>query len=286
MHRSVRVILSLSVAVASFAACSGAPEPQEQLGSSEQELAISGTYYEKPAVDSGTTDTKTADTKTTDTASTDTSVVKSTNTTTVLDPGTVLTPCAPQRYDVTVVGRTCWALAQKTSTGVWSVAPIFNDAPAEIRDTHCALTWLGNAGTCASPSWTALGLSCQEKHSIAIRSAACATNPAACETTATSTVNTGSAVQAPMAEWKCAEDYDGGVPRGGYSGGCDSCGVISGGYLYLTNPYSSSTILTNVTTAGGFTTTTQLAVTVPSESTAAIPVSGYASGPIYIWPKY
>lgn len=277
MHRSVRAVLSLSVAVVPFAACSGAPGQQEQLGSSEQELAISGTYFDRePIVDSGKADTKT----TTDSGVTDSSMVNTT--TTVLDPG-ALTPCAPKRYDVTVIGRTCWDLAKKTSTGTWSVAPIFPDAPPEIRDTHCALTWVGHAGTCATPNRAVLGLSCQERHSMVVRSDACAANPAACETTATASVNSGSAVQGTMLPWPCLETADGGSYYGGYSGGCDSCGVISGGYLYLTNPYSTSTVLTNVTTAGGG--TTQLSLTANSQTTTAIPVSGYTSGPVYIWPS-
>jgi hypothetical protein len=87
-----------------------------------------------------------------------------------------------------------------------------------------------------------------------------------------------------METWSCTEwGPDAGVIPNGYGGGCDSCGAISGGMLYLTNPYGGSALLTNVTTAGG---TQQIALSVPPQTTTAIAVpSTYSSGAVYIWPN-
>lgn len=275
MIRAIRLVVP-AVAVASIAACSGVAEPPEKTGSTEQELLAFATYREP-------TTTVTTD------AGTDTAKVDTTSKTiavsgaTILENATPSAPCAPQRFDVTVSGRTCWDLAKATPSGTWSVAPIFGDAPAAIRDTRCALTWVAKSPTCAAPDVAALALTCKEVHTLVMRSAACAADPGQCGVSGSITTVPAGSATAAREEWPCEPvKIDGGIP-GGYVGGCDSCGIITGGMLYLTNPYSSSSILTNVTTTSG---PQQLSVAVPSNTTVAVPVSStYSSGSLYIWPS-
>jgi len=276
MLRATRVLIPCAVAVASIAACSGANEPSEKTGSTEQELIFGG-FTREPVLttptDAGTDTSSTADTS-----------IKVVAPTATLDPGSPAAPCAPMRYDVTTSGRTCWDLAKTTPTGTFTVTPIFSSAPAAIRDTRCALTWIGKAGVCGYPDWSALALNCAEQHSMVGRSAACAADPSQCAVSGS--LSTVTSPSAPLPRRSCTEwGPEAGIIPNGYGGGCDSCGIIDGGYLYLSNPYGGSALLTNVTTAGGG--TTQLSLVVPAQTTTAISVpTTYSSGPIYLWPNY
>jgi hypothetical protein len=267
MSRSIRILVPVIVVGCSSSDPGG-------LGSTEQNLYRSGAF-EPSTTTVGPTDTGVD----TGTKSDSGIIIKSPGTVAVAESSA---PCAPVRVDVTTFGRKCWDLAKTTPTGTWNVAPIFSSAPTEIRDTHCALTWLAKSPTCAPPDLSALALNCQERHSATERSAACAADPGQCSTSGSATAVAPENIKTAKSSTPCDPIViDGGIP-GGYVGGCDSCGIINGGILYLTNPYSSGTILTNVTTVSG---NGQLTVSMPANSSAAISVGpSYIDGPVYVWP--
>src|SRR5207253_2971640 len=128
-------------------------------------------------------------------------------------------------------------------------------APAAIRDTHCLLTWTPAAPACAAPDYVALDLSCVERPTLTLH-AECPVGE--------SCVPTGKILAAseemPTYHGACSEfaakpggtlppkdPWDGGIIPRGYAGGCDACGIISGGNLFIANPYGPTTILVNVT---------------------------------------
>lgn len=272
MAHSLRLALPV-VVLGSIAACVGATQEEDPSAGDEQGLARTTEVAEgsgrttRPPRDSGVADTSKPFTP-------------------PLAPMTptlgVLAACAPARYDIRLSsGRTCAAFAKTTATGTWTVAPLFPSAPAAIRDASCAVTWHAIAPTCAAPDLTALALNCQENLSKAERSAACAADPAAC--TVSSLAQDLGTKETPRVPGSCEPIIiDGGIP-GGYAGGCDSCGIIHGGLLYLTNPYGKSSIFTNVSTPAGV---QQLNVLIPPFTSTAVNMPGYPNGPIYIWPGY
>lgn len=273
MHRS----LVLAAPFVLLVACGG-QSPDESLSSSEQELKRFGMEGSDPvrvSADSGVADTKP-----------DTGLDTS-------KPPFLVEPLAPLlenfnpppectrvRYDIrTSPGRTCADLARTTSTGTWSVAPVFGDAPPEIRDTFCAATWLGSSPTCAPPDVGALELTCKERMWMVRRSPACAADPANCSVTATT--DSESEVTMPpvrTCEVGSASDAgtDSGVIYGGIIGGCDSCAVSYGGNLFLTNPFYSSTVYTNIWSGGGY-----LTVSMPPNTTTQL--TGYSGTNIVVW---
>jgi hypothetical protein len=190
-------------------------------------------------------------------------------------------PCAPLRWDVVVSGRTCFDLARRTATGLWTVSPLYPDAPAEIRNTHCAVIFTPNASaTCAYPNIDSdLGLSCKEMHASAMRSAECAANPAACDTSGA--LDPATPPEAERAETDCSVVAIDGGSGGGSVGGCDSCGTVSGGLAYITNPYSLSSITVGLKTPTGVTPVT---VSGAPHSSFVVPVgSGYTPGSVSVW---
>jgi hypothetical protein len=144
------------------------------------------------------------------------------------------------------------------------------------------VTWTAIAPACAAPDLAALALMCKEDLSKAQRSPECAADPTKCDVTADAKPR--DTVDPPRDPGTCDPIIakDGTIP-GGYAGGCDSCGIINGGLLYLTNPYGGSTIFTNVSTPTG---TQQINVSIPGNTSTAVPMSGYPDGPVYIWPGY
>jgi hypothetical protein len=267
MSRSIRILVPLLVV-----GCSSS-DP-EGLGSAQQNLYRAGSFES-----SGTTvsaDTGVADTST----KADTSIiVKSPD---ILYPSLPTAPCAPVRYDIVTTTRTCWDLARTTATGTWTVTPLYSSAPASIRDKHCAATWIAKSPTCALPDIESLGLDCHERYAMAKRSAACAADPSQCTSSGTATTTPPDNVKTGKHSSPCEPIViDGGIP-GGYVGGCDSCGIIDGGILYLTNPFDFGTIRTDVTTVTGG---QQLNVSLPPLSSGAIYVGpSYLNGPVYVWP--
>jgi hypothetical protein len=278
MLRAIRVAVPVVVVLGSIAACSGAGQPQEDLGSSEQELMRLGLYDQPPTTI--TTDSGRTDTATTDTAKADTGILVKSFDPIYMDPGTSVGSCAPTRYDITTNLRNCSALAMTTSTGTWSVASIFPGAPAAVRDTHCAATWRGIYPTCAPPNVSALALNCKERKSKRLRSPECAADPTQCNVTATVATVTDAGSPPPSS---CDSSYL--IMPGGYVGGCDSCGFVSGGMLYISNPYDDVSLRTNVTTAGGG--AEQLNVSIPGNTTTAVSVSSsYLDGWVFVWPVW
>lgn len=277
MARSfVRLSVPVLVASAAVAACSGTGAPDEDLASSEGALrsfAVSGTgVVSSEPKDAGTADANDSGKG---------SVISAP----IATAATVASPapsgpasCALTRIDLVADGRTCWSFAKRTPSGLWTVTSAFPDAPAAVRDTRCALTWIPNAPTCAEPDVGALGLTCHEYRSMAWRSAACAANPAACESSGSAAPRTPTA---RVYETSCEVVQIDGGSGGGYSGGCDSCGVVSGGMLYALNPYGTPSVVTDVWSGGVL---TQLTLSAPPYSSFVVPLSGStSSGTVPIW---
>ncbi len=267
MHRSIVLAAPFVLLVA----CGGQGST-ESLSESEQGLKRFGTEGEEPVrtpVDSGVRDTGQ------DTGA-DTSLpprLAQPLATVFENSNPPPTSCTRVRYDIrTSPGRTCADLAKTTSSGTWSVAPVFPSAPdADVRDTFCAVTWIANTPTCALPDFGVLGLTCKEQMWMVRRSTACATDPANCSVTAT----TGTELdQTKPPVRTCGGDA--GVIYGGIIGGCDRCAVSYGGNLFLTNPFGSSTVHTDIWTGGGF-----LTVTMPPYSTTEL--TGYSATSVVIW---
>lgn len=166
---------------------------------------------------------------------------------------TKIPTCGPQRFDFVIVAgdyRTCASFARRTSKGTWSSFSTFPSMPAAIRDKHCAAIWTPEPTACPAASTSELSLNCNESLTLTQRSAACArlgvTGGAACNTTPTVMMNNTASVKPTDIESACPTGPKGGVfvPRipmeyaRTYSGGCTSCGTLSGGTLVLTSPQS------------------------------------------------
>ncbi len=271
---NVRIAAAAALLGLPFVACSGTSPEEEGVGASDQSLVraeTTGTYATAPTSDAGGKDA---------------SVyggypIKSGGVTETAPPPSGPSACAPVRYDIVLKGRACWELARRTSHGLWTVAPLYPDAPAAIRDTRCAVTFIPDAPACEDEDpASALGLSCGEMHATSRRSAECAANPAQCASSASFDGLNKPSEQLP--EPAC-EVPDTGVDTkpGNSVGGCDSCGVVYGGILYVTNPYDDTTLNVGLTTAG---TPTPTVLNVAPYSSFAMPVgSTYATGPVSVW---
>lgn len=205
--------------------------------------------------------------------------------------------CATSLFDIVASGRTCTAFVKTTATGTWSAGSSLPSAPAAIRDTHCLLTWTPTA-TCAAPDYAALALSCVErrtftKHSECASGTSCAATaeilttekamPIAAEPCPDAAGPVFLAAPPPKDPPPTPDPWDGGVIPGGYVGGCDACGIINGGNLYITNPYGPTTILVNVMPVGT-STPQQLQIQAPATSTFAYPIgSGYQQTTAFVW---
>lgn len=208
-------------------------------------------------------------------------------------------PCTTTLFDIVASGRTCAAFAKTTTTGTWSAGSSLPGAPAAIRDTHCLLIWTPTSA-CAAPDYAALGMSCVERRTFtAHRECASGTSCAAtgeilttkqsmpagaepCPSTSGPVFFAAPPPKDPPDPPPGPDPWDGGTP-GGYVGGCDACGIVNGGNLYITNPYGATTILVNVTPVGT-STPQQLQIQAPATSTFAYPIgSGYQQTTAFVW---
>jgi hypothetical protein len=142
---------------------------------------------------------------------------------------------APIDFTVAPLMRECDALSRAGHAGTWTASPLFEAAPS----MRCRLTWTSEAG--APAELGALPLAAAERASLR-----------------------GASVPAPSHE-------TGLRPRGGYAGGCDSCGVAAAGLLTLFNPYPSERIRVEITQDDGRTTALHV-------SAAPFEVSAFEAG--------
>lgn len=168
-----------------------------------------------------------------------------------IDP-TRLPTCSPQRFDFVIAPgdyRTCASFVRSSVRGRWTAFSTFPSMPAAIRDKHCAALWTPEPSACPTAHTSDLSLNCNESLTLTQRSTACArlgsAGGPACNTAPTVMMNNTASVKPTDIELACPTDPTGGrvlVPNidlqyaRTYSGGCTSCGALSGGTLVLTSP--------------------------------------------------
>ena len=156
---------------------------------------------------------------------------------------TLMTPCAPRRWDIALEGRRCESLARTTSNGTWTATSLFPDASDEtFKNSHCALRFEPFAPACIYDNpQTVFAVTCREDRSLTRRTDACAQDASQC---------TGSVGEIDIVEGSakvlppiCIPGVpDGGSPANNVPG-CDSCAQISSsGLLFITNPFDTPNI--------------------------------------------
>jgi hypothetical protein len=153
---------------------------------------------------------------------------------------------ARQRFDFVLTAedaRTCDSFTKVVAGGSWRGFSTFPTAPQEVRDKRCAAVYTPNVDG-GRATVDQLGLNCRE--GLTARERLCGNYGTTCAT-ATYTV-----MRAPSSSGLAAKDIasacpiapklgdvaaiDPGMYALTYTGGCTSCGTISGGMLYLNSP--------------------------------------------------
>lgn len=173
----------------------------------------------------------------------------------LLSESTITTSTVRQRFDFVLTAddlRTCASFTKSTLRGSWRGFSTFPTAPAEIANKRCAAVFTPKvSGTKATVD--ELGLNCRE--GLTARERWCSRYGTLCAPTSVTVMRPASSTSVAASDIASACPVDtkigviGTVPEMyslTYTGGCTSCGTISGGLLYLNSPNSWSFVTYNV----------------------------------------